>query len=67
MNIYKVQYKRQNVPYEASVAANTAQRAIEDAERYLKAQYYSYEITGCNLALKVDVFYKTPAKKSKKK
>lgn len=67
MNIYLVQFKKSNCDQQVSVAANTAERAIQDAERYLKSKYYSYEITGCTRTIAVEVFYKSAPKKATKK
>lgn len=67
MKIYKVQYKRGNLVNEVTVAADTVERATQDAERHLKSTIYNYEIVSVTLFNKVDVFFKTPAKKNKKK
>ena len=68
MNIYTITFIRLNNIEHKTVFASTVLRAIDDFARFARKNYWSEcIITGIEHTSKVDIFYKSPARKAKKK
>lgn len=67
LNTYQINYIRSNSEYKLDVIAPTPERAIEDARRYLEANYYGdIEIVEMTQVVKQAIFYKNPKPKKRK-
>lgn len=68
LNVYEVRYIRNNSESTISVMSTSPEGAVEDARRYLKANYYSdADIIEVKRRTKSVIYYKTPASKPRKR
>ena len=66
MIVYTITFKRHNDHESARVLASDPIRAVEDFHRWAKKKYYSEpEILKVEKYCAIDIFYKTPKRKTK--